>query len=639
MKKNLLMAALILPLLSVSAQWTQVGGTVKVMPNTLKYVEQNYEVTGTSSTLNEGKINVRGDFNAATAATGMTGAGFHNVWTGRNDYGQLIVDAENMASGTIDSQYKLPGGFAYTPVTFPFTDMTAGKAASQSEITNGTFQDFSATSDDGFMPGRYRNTIWTWHNSDDGRPESFYFQHENAENNSLTPELYHAINTGNQASDDTPPNTATKNAYLGIPENGNGGITLESSAYTMGYSWSANDVGELFASYVEDVAVAKPTGWRMATAADNEQPGTTTEGVAANGYGDNISLFANPFTSNIQLNGVDTPNALNNITHVFYIVDNTYEDDYQGSTDGSQVYVTTLDGNGEPATGNVADALLVRPHETFFFKASGAVNVALGENVKTFEPKTTTNFTERNGNFNNGFYQVTLDLFNNLGEELNNKAYVFASNEIQPNVRSRYEAYNTTIGNLGFYSLQENADGTVFADLADQKVLINGVNATDYVALPIHLGFKGQGTFTVKTRLTQNLANSSNVFYFEDTETGLIFEVTPDFEYTFTSAGNTEDRFNMYWNGIPENMATDDVNTVSQTLVYKDNKEFKVRFAETWNKADVYVYNMLGQLVHIAKGVNTANDYLLPLKGNASAYIVKAVSDNGEVSTQKIVKQ
>lgn len=628
MKKNLLIAALVLPLLSVSAQWNQTGGTVTVKAGTLKYVQQNYSVAGTSKTLNSGNVNVRGDF--STVQSFPNGQGFHNLWSGRNEYGQLIIQNGSATTGEMENQYNLPSGLQFIPITFPFKAYLAADAATDLGIT-ATYVVYNGGADDGFMPGRYNSTFWTWNNAAAGDASSFFFENIGFPNTQLNPEEYHGINNmGGTVS-------GTK-GFFGVPQNND--IAVTANPYDITTAWDVNDRGELYASYVEDVAVEKPTGWRMATTADNEQEGVA-DGVDNAGYGDNISLFGNPFTSNMQLTGSDGTVSLANVTHVFYIANNSYTPDVQGQST-TAVYVTTFDG-GSVATGEgvlEAEAVMVRPQETFFVKTNGsAATLNLSEATKTFTPKTTNYLATSRINSDNGFYQVSLQLFNDLGENTNAKAYVFASDVVHANERSQFEAYNTAFGNLGFYSLQENADGTVYQQLADQKVLINGVNASEYVAKPIHMVFAGTGEFTVKGLLSQNLINSGNKFYFEDRQTGDIFEVTEDFAYTFSNEGTATDRFFMYWNGLPETLAVDDVALTAQTVVYRDAKEFKVRFARTWNKADVYVYNMLGQLVHTAKGLDTSNDYLIPLKGNAAAYVVKAISSEGEVSTQKIVKQ
>ena len=622
MKKNLLIAALVIPLLSVSAQWTQTGGTVSVKPNTLHYMSGSYEVNGGAKVINEGNVNVQGDF---TVDDANTNAEFENVWTARNEYGQLIIKNGTTVTGKIKSEYNLPGDMDFISIAFPFQNYQAGDLASDLGITPNYYGYTGSNSN--FDPQRYTSSFWTWNNSAGGSAFDFYFKTLDNNSEVFDAYAYQGINNMNESISGTKTFNGTPYAY---------DWTLNIQPYTVGNSDDENIVGEQYGSYIEDVAVPKPNNW-----------GVGQQGTNPDGYGNNISLFGNPYTSNIKLNGADGNITLaSEISHIFYISDNTYTQQnapngWQGATAG---LVATSFSGGQPVVGDAAnnpEALVIRPHQTFFVKTvdgTSASTLDLNDAIKTFNKKTILNdISISRTNQDNGFYQATLHVYQD-DFNTNQRVHVFASDVIQPTEQNRFEVYNTSIGNqLGIYSLQETAEGTVYSELADQKVYINGVNATDYVAKPISIGFIGNGEFTIKPQLTSNLENSGNKFYFEDKEFGEIFKVTSDFEYTFTHNGNTEDRFAMYWNGMPETLSIDNATLASKTIVFKDNKEFKVRFADTWNTADVYVYNALGQLVHAAKKIDASMDYVLPLRKNAAAYIVKAVSETGEVSTKKII--
>ncbi len=111
-------------------------------------------------------------------------------------------------------------------------------------------------------------------------------------------------------------------------------------------------------------------------------------------------------------------------------------------------------------------------------------------------------------------------------------------------------------------------------------------------------------------------------------------------EYKFSiNPATSMDRFNVYWNGLPEALGVASASVKGETVVYKDHSQFKIRFDKNWDSANVYVYNTLGQLMHTAKNVNTSVDYLIPLNNNTvSSYVVKTVSSEGEIVTKKIVK-
>ncbi|MFC3160648.1 T9SS type A sorting domain-containing protein [Chryseobacterium arachidis] len=64
-----------------------------------------------------------------------------------------------------------------------------------------------------------------------------------------------------------------------------------------------------------------------------------------------------------------------------------------------------------------------------------------------------------------------------------------------------------------------------------------------------------------------------------------------------------------------------------------------VRFDPKWKKADIEVYDMSGKLVISKKAVSTSSDYVLELDSKLkNSYIVKVVSDKGEIVNTKILK-
>ena len=96
----------------------------------------------------------------------------------------------------------------------------------------------------------------------------------------------------------------------------------------------------------------------------------------------------------------------------------------------------------------------------------------------------------------------------------------------------------------------------------------------------------------------------------------------------------------MYWAATPNNEKVEEVakQEVNTTIVFKDVDTYKVRFDKGIKKADVFVYNISGQLVNTSRNIDASVDYIVPLKGNSSVYIVKVVGDNGQVVTKKIIK-
>ncbi|MDO5509598.1 MAG: T9SS type A sorting domain-containing protein [Weeksellaceae bacterium] len=621
MKQNLILVALALPILGFS----QIGGfvgdgaTVKVKPNTTMYVGGDMTVQSAANVSNDGNINVRGNF---TSGNTTDGSNFINTWTSATEYGQLIINQNATVSGKITHQFRLSDTFDYHALGYPFVGNTADDLRAQSGTT-ATFNANQQSGNNVFNPQRWRAPIWTWNNAT--------FSTDNpGENQVLTPLFYHAVNgyDGYYSF-----NSATPNNFHGKPNNGPNNNPITSYSGQIQNNRQINVYGEAYGSYIEDVTMSAPDGW---TTYANPSDLVTNE----MGYGENVYYYGNPYTSNICLD-LDA-----NITHIWQTTNMTYvhtneggPNEGVGATNTSTMELQTDIGAGDS---NVA---CVRPFHTFGIKTNGDDNIAMNfsDAIKTFIPVSDSipSYTYNRGGAASDLYQLQINLFDNNDAFTGNRFYLAAHTSFEAAGAVGNEAFNTWLGDkTGFTLKQENADGTVSP--TSHGMYINGFNTYSYVAKPLYAAFQNNGTmgsnFTIKANFNENLLNSSNKFYFEDAMTGYVTEVTPGFTYSFTESGSTTDRFRFYWNGLPETLGADDVSLASQTIVYKDGKEHKVRFDRTWNSADIFVYSISGQLVHTAKNLPTNQDYLLPLHGQTTMYVVKAVSNEGVVVTKKVIK-
>ncbi|WP_449388487.1 T9SS type A sorting domain-containing protein [Chryseobacterium lineare] len=100
--------------------------------------------------------------------------------------------------------------------------------------------------------------------------------------------------------------------------------------------------------------------------------------------------------------------------------------------------------------------------------------------------------------------------------------------------------------------------------------------------------------------------------------------------------------FDLYY-GEPSNivLSTVDTSTPSRTMVVYNPAitNYIVRFDPNWKKADIDVYDMSGKLVITKKAVDTSTDFVIELDNKIkNAYLVKVVSEKGEIVTAKILK-
>lgn len=617
MKKNLLIAALVIPLLSVSAQWTQTGGTVVVKPNTLHYITGDYVVSDGNS-LNEGNVNVRSDF-----AVDAGGAEFRNVWTDAQNYGQLIINDASTSTGVMIGEFKNTEHtqFYNQPLGIPFIGITALQAAEQAQIPNLYWANHPA--DGTFNNQRWRNAINVWDNENYAIRD---LREDDEIGTDYEPYRYYSLN---QLSDEL---EIRLSEYAGTPANASYNIALANYTISPGSessvnSYSRNIFGEMLGTYLKDPFVEMDYS-------DWSTPGRVLKPA---GFGENLFYFGNPYTSNISL----APSLIGGPVVGVQQRGGTYFDPNtnQGNSNltlSSQDHIATWDGSNW--AGDVK-ALEVRPFHTFIIKTNGEFNTLnINETNKTFDlVNDAPFFIDRS--VSAPLYQLKMEL--SQDDQYIDRTYIVASSNFEAAAQAGNEAYRTDLNNQtdAIYTLQENEDGSVNQELIANKTYINGINQDSYVAKPIMLVHQvtEPGDFTFKGVLSAGVLNSNNEFYLEDNETGQFHNITADFTYDFTATESSTDRFRIYWNGIPEQLSVKDMNLIANSVVYKDADLFKVRFAEDWNKADVYVYNLMGQLIHSAKQVNTSADYVLPLRGQTAAYIIKAVGDNGNTMTQKII--
>lgn len=635
MKKNLFLIAafsgFVFSQAQVATAFVKGNTKVKVKQNTLFYVGGDVKVgnyTNNNKVSNEGNIRVTGKFtNDNTDSEGKNGKNFVNEYVKNSHYGQLIIDnsTNDKVRGGIQGDLQLATTFAYHPISLPFSEYTVKDLVRDAfDLATAAFP--SSTSNNGsYDKNRFKNPVFLWNNTD------FTFDHL-AKGYVLEAGKYYAVNTQFQSELNAKRDRVTN--YYGTPMAKD--ISFQVSGYEVPNKMGKNKWGELYGTYISDFTLAMPEGWNTNFRESNNV-------VNDKNFGNNIFWFGNPYTSNISL---AKSSFVEGIIAISQPTQNEYdfksrEGEARG-TNGNLGY--TADGTGD------ASAIAVRPYHTFVVKA----NLAKGQtktftfkqDMKTFEFSSATapNMVLKRGDNTPVVYQAGMDIYDAEGNDTNSRFYVVAGDIYEAENKGKgIELNNINFDDalLGAYTLQEKEDGSVAENLAQNRVYINGVNF-DYVGKPIQVVFNAPeaGKFSFKTRLNETLENSKYNFYFEDKKEGVVKKVTPDFEYSFTANGKETDRFVMYWMQTPSQLAPKEIEEVRtpQTIVFKDFDTHKVRFDSDWKSADVYVYSINGQLLYADKKVNTQNDYTLKLGNSTGVYVVKAVADNGEEVTKKIIK-
>ncbi|MGQ1943469.1 T9SS type A sorting domain-containing protein [Ornithobacterium rhinotracheale] len=643
MKKHLFLIASVFAVVAANAQSTftvKSNTNVKVQGGALLYVSgkatvDKYTDNGTKVS-NEGKIKIT---DGLTNGNTTDGKNFVNEFDPKKpgEYGQLIVLNQGNNSGFISSGVKFGKGFVFYPLALPYSGINAGQVVSQIWGQDGSsaFVKFEAGRDKKFPkfdPKRYENPLFRWNN------ETYTLDHL-AKEYSIGQEGkqadYYAVSSYSSLHE-----PGTERIFLsGTPINKAFDVTL--SSYHVSNNFEENKWGEVYGSYISDFTMDMPVQWNKYGLNDPKYTNSSN-------FGDNIFFLGNPYTSNIDLKQLFKQSGAD--TKILAMVQfsqkdggNTYNVNVNNGK-ASNAYGKNM--NGVTGQGGGNDALMVaRPFQTFAIKTKVGQPVTLkfDDAIKKFDvanKSTPNNMFAKTSNSDYSFVQVGVSLYTKDGQETGQETYVAASDIYSKRNEDVIELHNIYLkdNNIGIYTEQDQEE---VATRGGGKLYVNGINADTYIGKPVKLIMQNaNGAYVFKAKLNKEAKESANKFFFEDKKTGKVIKIGEDFAYGFTSNGTEKDRFAIYWAAAPKASSVVDAakEATNTTTVFRAGNDFKVRFDKGIRKADIYVYNISGQLVSSAKGVDASTDYVVPVQGNATVYIVKVVGDNGSVVTKKIIK-
>ncbi|MCK0203693.1 T9SS type A sorting domain-containing protein, partial [Ornithobacterium rhinotracheale] len=638
MKKHLFLIASVFAVVTANAQSTftvKSNTNVKVQSGALLYVSgkatvDEYTDNGSTKVSNEGKIKIT---NGLENKNNSDGSNFVNEFPKTGEYGQLIVLNQGTNTGFISSSVKFGKGYVFYPLALPYSGINAGQVVSQIWGQDGSsaFVKFEAGRDKKFPkfdPKRYENPLFFW-NNDAYRLDHLVASDEIGKLG--TQARYYVV------SDYSSLGGPRKDKILlsGTPINKEFSVTL--NPYHVSDNFAENQWGEVYGSYISDFTMAMPSQWKKYGINDEVYTNTGN-------FGDNIFFLGNPYTSNIDLQQLFAQSSAQ--SSIVALVQFTNEDEgnkYDKNVNkgtASNAYGKNMNGVTGQGGGNTS-LFVARPFQTFAVKTSGKVTLSFNDNIKKFDianTSTPNNMFAKTSNSDYSFVQVGVSLYTKDGQETGQETYVAASDIYSKRNEDVIELHNIYLkdNNIGIYTEQDQEE---VATRGGGKLYVNGINSDTYVGKPVKLIMQNaNGAYVFKAKLNKEAKESANKFFFEDKKTGKVIKIGEDFAYGFTSNGTEKDRFAIYWAAAPKASSVVDAakEATNTTTVFRAGNDFKVRFDKGIRKADIYVYNISGQLVSSAKGVDASTDYVVPVQGNATVYIVKVVGDNGSVVTKKI---
>jgi hypothetical protein len=576
-------------------------------------------------------------------------------------YGQLYLDGGIATVGVVSKEYRTAkhgNGNYFQQIALPF----AFKAISTLSTELGKT----------FSPNRWtQNEILYWNNANtvsnhfttlsSGTANGGQNTNINIVPNSVSG--YYMLGVSNNNLDlSTPPATMptiaptptgsvytlTGRPYVAAPANYVVNLQNAGSAVSFGTNGNnTNEYGETYYSYLQDQF-------------------SNTTGIFQGDYGRNIYQFGNPFFTNIDLSrigytesGAGDGNAVSNIWGVKYTAGTvvTYPN---SSGTGATTYTTGAQTRTFTAAGvPIGDeGLIIKPMQTFVLKLRDNTPQTLNfATLRRFAGTVRADGTDydvtaaKGGaakTYTGGVKQLGIIALNAAGKEIGRTYYV-----VSPDMTTGHQTASTTTVQAGasggdvIGTFEESPMGGYDNNNMNYWLYINEANEVNFLGKNVKLvNYNTTAATSYKFEIKENAepitngahALSSGIGFYYKAPNGTVQQAKQGETIPVTAAV-----YDIYY-GTPSNvvLATDEkANASVKTLVLFNPAidNYIVRFDPNWKKADIEVYDMSGKLVISKKAVSTSSDYVLELDSKLkNSYIVKVVSDKGEIVNTKILK-
>lgn len=653
MKRNLFtIGALLLSFAQVDAQFVSyVGKNAQVNVKKAALVS-NY---GGMNVVQDGKVNNSGDImvvgNNTTSEFKTAGKG-HFVLTlndatnyATSTYGQLYITGftQSKINGVVDKEYRSAKNGSMQQMALPFHNKALSDLATELGIAGG-FSDRRNLNAVGYFENR--NALM--HNLVSSASTSVKADKDDQNILNSNAARYYAIGTQNWDP------AAKVHTITGVPYAD--AIDGTSLKYTLrnGGNVDFGTGGEKTNVYRE----------KYKTYIEDEFIGTYFAGT----YGKNYYQFANPFLVNIDLahigyqeqakDGLHDGNAISNIQGIRYEALGVTEDvggvkGTRSSNVSGNRYITFA--SGKLPVGDI-DKALIKPMGAFVIKlrdnASDQIldfnklrRFAYKARVESTETSATVASKKRTSAYKtsaNTVKQLRIIGLDGEGNEVM-RTYYAVGNELTSSIsedaRVQVATYNEDL------STREELVSYEGNEKEQYRLYINEANEVDYLGKPVELLTNTDKIKSYKFELAENakelgegqsaFLDGGNSFYIEQTD-GSLSKISHQGTLPVVTS------ISKLYYGKPVNGTLNTIESYLKSefnVVYnKTNDNFKVILPQNWKTAQVSLYDMAGRLVSKSDRVSNLKDYYIsPEKG--SAYIVVAISDNGEKVSKKIINQ
>ncbi len=623
---------------------TYVGNSalVTVQSQTLFYNGGGLQTSGNAVVNNSGNVMINGSSSDLLSIASTSN--FNIRLASITDYGQLYVSGitQSNITGKVNKEYTADYDNGITgrqQTGLPFYNFTYADLKAAFGNGNLNLTDGSNTTSGRFNP----SSIFKWNNAKArfdqivggldtdviGTPLTYYIIPRRRADNTYfwSPSTEKKTFTGIPVSDATTSNVvfSLSGAYAGsFGTNGN----------------ASNYFGEKYYSYLDDPFRSKSPNW-------------------ASDYALNLYQLANPFLTNIDLKFIATNetgnmsdgNLISNLVGIAYYGSNQIANTFSGTTYGSAIIATVLGGAFQG--GDIsANKLVIKPMGEFMVKLSDNTAQTLDlSKTRRFKGNSRADgvdysVTAAKGTTDDSgipadkiVKQVAVVMYDLEGNEIDRTYYA-----VSPSATTVYNPSTTNLqayapDDKKIYTKEEKQEGGEDANYSD-KLYINEANEISFKSklIPLTINYTEQPyqlkfeVYEKGERMPDGLSNG-NSFYLENQE-GQYIKIADGDAISMNGSQNLGLYYEMPEGGT---LGTGNAN-ISQTIIAKKNNNWVVRFAPDWKQASVEVYSVAGQLLNSISRIPTTSDFTIPLNYQSkNVFVVKAVSEKGEVVIKKIV--
>lgn len=376
-------------------------------------------------------------------------------------------------------------------------------------------------------------------------------------------------------------------------------------------------------------------------------------------YGRNIYQFSNPFLTNIDLSQIAVNEGATvgdgiNLTKIQGVrlevsgVQTASSTGGSGGT-GSSSYKFITYPSGVP-TGDV-DYTVVRPMGTFVIKlldntSSDTFNFANLRRFNYYSRAASTNYSvAANKNSSGTVKQLGVIGLDANGNEVARTYYVVYPNGTTGHSTNALTQVTLSSGDI-LGTFEEDVNGGYDNNYTGQYWLyINEANEFNFKGKNIKLvNYDLNKIKSYKFEIRENAQLVANGTHALSTGIGFYYKAANGtlqqaVQGGVTSVTNAE--YDLYYGEPNVVLATTETKSPSRTVVIYNPAitNYIVRFDPNWKKADIEVYDMSGKLVISKKAVETTRDFVIELDQQIkNSYVVKIVSDKGDIVNTKILK-